>query len=80
MTTNRLSSGGGSSHFVSAYRASEWAMMARANGDKVKAKAWEDAERDCWDDHHFSLTRREELADKNPGAFGPGLEYRGERA
>jgi hypothetical protein len=74
--SNRISSAGGG-NFQSAYRASEWAMMAHAKHDKVKAKAWEEADRERWDDQHFSLTKREELAAKWPGSFGPNLEFRG---
>jgi hypothetical protein len=65
MTTNRLAKReAGNEHFVSAYRASEYAAWARDKGLKDHAKAWEEAERDGWDDRHFSLARREELERK----------------
>jgi hypothetical protein len=62
---------------TSAYRAAEWAMTARAKGNTKAASAWDEAERNGWDDHHFSLMKREELAQKWPGSFGPNLEFRG---
>lgn len=77
MTIDRLAPSSGARP-VSGYRASEWAMIARAKGDKRRAEEWEQADRDGWDERCFSMGRRQELADKFPGAFGPNLEFRGQ--
>lgn len=53
----------------SAYTAAEWAQMALDKGNQALAKAWKDAERDGWDERCFSLSRRDDLAQKYPGSF-----------
>jgi hypothetical protein len=55
----------------SGYHAWEWAMIARSRGHVEAAKAWEQADRDGWDDEHFSEERRAQLARENPKAFKP---------
>lgn len=69
-TNNRLAKASDGGSGVSGYRAAEWAKMARDRGYTKQAEAWAQADREGWDERHFSLTRREQLADQFPGAFG----------
>jgi len=64
MTTNRLSSPASSGNFVSAYRACEWAAMARARGYLQAADAWDRADREGWDELHYSPERLREITEK----------------
>lgn len=69
MTTDNRLNRAANSNYVSPMRASEWAQIARDGGHKIAAEEWEKADREGWDDLHFSPARREELARKHPGAF-----------
>lgn len=75
MTTDRLSRSSARKPGVSGFTSAEWAQMARDAGNRKLADAWEQAEREGWDEQHFSQTRRDELIDKEPGAFGPNRKY-----
>lgn len=57
----------------SAYRAVEWAMMAKARGHFEAAEAWMKADSEGRDDRNFSEERRAELARKFPKAFKNGM-------